>query len=89
MFFSRGAACTCAGQVLNPTMLRRTKAERAADLQLPLLTVCTQTLELDAAERDFYECVYKRTQANFATYVTKGTVLHNYAHIFELLSRLR
>jgi DNA repair protein RAD16 len=75
--------------VLNPAMLRRTKNERAADLKLPKLTIRTHELELDAAERDFYECVYKRTQSNFETYVSKGTVLHNYAHIFELLSRLR
>ena len=76
-------------ELLNPLMLRRTKEERAQDLQLPPLVVKVQLVELDAAERDFYECVYKRTQAKFDNYVQKGAVLHNYAHIFELLSRLR
>ena len=28
-------------------------------------------------------------RAKFDGYVKKGSVLHNYAHIFELLSRLR
>ena len=46
-------------------------------------------LELDDAERDFYDCVVANTASNFDTYVKKGTVLNNYAHIFELLSRLR
>ena len=56
---------------------------------LPPLTVSVQMIDLDASERDFYDCVYKRVQTNFDTFVVKGTVLNNYAHIFELLSRLR
>jgi len=75
--------------VLNQIMLRRTKVGRASDLQLPPLTVNVVEIVLEPAERDFYECVYKRTQSKFATFVKKNTVLHNYAHIFELLSRLR
>ena len=39
--------------------------------------------------QDFYDSVYKRTRAKFDTYVDKGTLLHNFAHIFELLARLR
>ena len=58
-------------------------------MKLPPLTVEVKTLELDDKERDFYEAIYKRTKAKFNAYVTKGTVLHNYMHIFELLSRLR
>jgi DNA repair protein RAD16 len=30
-----------------------------------------------------------RTQAKFDTFVQKGTVMNNYAHVFQLLSRLR
>jgi DNA repair protein RAD16 len=48
-------------------MLRRTKTEKASDLKLPPLTVTVEEISLDAAERDFYECVYKRTQSNFST----------------------
>jgi hypothetical protein len=76
-------------EVLTPLMLRRTKAERAADLNLPQLTVEVRRLELDEKERDFYSCIYKQSAAKFNTYVDKGTLLHNFAHIFELLSRLR
>ena len=55
--------------VLNPIMLRRTKKGKAADLGLPPLNINVEEIELDAAERDFYECVYKRTQSNFSTLV--------------------
>ena len=44
---------------------------------------------MDEVERDFYESLYMLTRAKFDGYVKKGSVLHNYAHIFELLSRLR
>jgi len=39
--------------------------------------------------KDFYESIYKQSRAKFDTYVDKGTLLHNYAHIFDLLARLR
>ena len=35
------------------------------------------------------EAVYTQSQAQFDTYVRAGTVLHNFAHIFDLLIRLR
>jgi len=75
--------------ILNVVMLRRTKKERAADLKLPCLVVREVLLELTPEERDFYECIFKKQESRFATFVNKGTVLHNYAHIFELLARLR
>ncbi|KAK7200378.1 DNA repair protein [Novymonas esmeraldas] len=70
-------------------MLRRTKVERAADLQLPSLSIEVRHVQLTKEERNFYESLYKRSTAEFDTFVHKGTVLHNYAHIFQLLSRLR
>lgn len=76
-------------RVLGECMLRRTKKMKAKDLKLPPLTSNVTMLELDTYERDFYECIYKSTRSKFDTYVKKGTVLHNYAHIFELLARLR
>ena len=48
-----------------------------------------EKLTLDKFERDFYDCIYKQTRSKFDMYVDKGVLLHNYAHIFELLSRLR
>ena len=75
--------------ILNVVMLRRTKAERADDLKLPPLTIRSEMIELTDVERDFYECIYKQTRSRFDTYVRKDTLLHNYAHIFDLLTRLR
>lgn len=70
-------------------MLRRTKAERAADLRLPPLEIEVRELTLSPAEQDFYDCLYKKTKARFDAFVHKGTAMHNYAHIFELLARMR
>jgi DNA repair protein RAD16 len=75
--------------VFAKTMLRRTKVERASDLQLPTMTIEVRHIELTKEERNFYESLYKKSTAEFDTFVHKGTVLHNYAHIFQLLSRLR
>ena len=85
----RRGMLTLKNQVLDKVMLRRTEAEKQKEMKLPKLTVEVKTLELDEKERDFYEAIYKRTKAKFNAYVSKGTVLHNYMHIFELLSRLR
>lgn len=43
----------------------------------------------DEREHDFYEALYTQSQAQFGAYVESGTVLNNYAHIFDLLIRLR
>ncbi|ACO62624.1 SNF2 super family [Micromonas commoda] len=75
--------------ILLPAQLRRTKAERAEDVKLPSLTIKVHVCQMDEVERDFYESLYMLTRAKFDGYVKKGSVLHNYAHIFELLSRLR
>lgn len=76
-------------EVLKQTVLRRTKEERKADMMLPDRFVTVRMTQLSPAEQDFYDALYSRSQAKFDTYVNKGTILHNYAHIFELLSRLR
>ena len=52
-------------------MLRRTKEQRKADLKLPPLKVDIVYLELDAAERDFYDCVVMKTASSFDKYVKK------------------
>ncbi|RNF01218.1 putative DNA repair protein [Trypanosoma conorhini] len=78
-----------ANEVLQKCMLRRTKIERASDLHLPQLTIDILKVKLTKEERNFYESLYKKSTATFDTFVDKGTVLHNYAHIFQLLSRLR
>jgi len=58
-------------------------------MNLPPLVISIEQLSMTPSEKDFYEAVYKRSQARFDTFVDKGTVLNNYAHVFQLLSRLR
>ncbi|KAJ1617489.1 hypothetical protein T492DRAFT_850056 [Pavlovales sp. CCMP2436] len=40
-------------------------------------------------ELDFYNAIYTQSRAKFDTYVQGGVLLNNYAHIFDLLTRLR
>jgi len=75
--------------VLDRILLRRTKAERHNDLQLPPMEVHIRRDNLSAEESDFYKAMYQNSLTEFDTYVEKGTVLHNYAHIFDLIMRLR
>lgn len=70
-------------------MLRRTKVERVEDIKLPPLIIKIDKRKLSAPEMDFYTAIYAKTQVEFNCFVEKGTVLHNFAHIFDLLSRLR
>ena len=76
-------------QVLDTVLLRRTKLERQADLNLPPISIQVRKTTLSREERDFYESLYKQSMVQFDTYAKAGTLLHNYAHIFDLLTRLR
>ena len=76
-------------EILDRAMLRRTKTTRAQDIQLPPRLVRVRAERLDEFEDDFYQALYTQSQAQFNTYVQSGTVLNNYAHIFDILIRLR
>ncbi|PON62219.1 TNF receptor-associated factor [Trema orientale] len=76
-------------KILKSIVLRRTKKGRAADLALPPRIVSLRRDALDISEQDYYESLYNDSQAQFNTYVEAGTVMNNYAHIFDLLTRLR
>ncbi|XP_050206991.1 DNA repair protein RAD16 [Mercurialis annua] len=76
-------------KVLKNIVLRRTKKGRAADLALPPRMVKLRQDTLDVKEEDYYQSLYNESQARFNAYVQDGTVMNNYAHIFELLIRLR
>ena len=76
-------------QVLDEILLRRTKTTRAEDIQLPPRVVRVRQERLDEKEEDFYQALYTQSQAQFNTYLQSGTVLNNYAHIFDILIRLR
>ncbi|XP_050382376.1 DNA repair protein RAD16 [Argentina anserina] len=76
-------------KILKNIVLRRTKKGRAADLALPPRIVSLRKDTLDIKEQDYYESLYTDSQALFNTYVDAGTLMNNYAHIFDLLTRLR
>ncbi|KAJ4828711.1 hypothetical protein Tsubulata_038329 [Turnera subulata] len=76
-------------KVLRNIVLRRTKKGRASDLALPPRIISLRRDNLDIKEEDYYESLYNESQAQFNTYVQAGTVMNNYAHIFDLLTRLR
>eukprot|EP01034_Spumella_vulgaris_P021514 gene21514-27549_t len=76
-------------QILDEILLRRTKTTRADDILLPPRVVRVRQERLDEKEEDFYQALYTQSQAQFNTYLASGTVLNNYAHIFDILIRLR
>ena len=63
--------------------------ERAEDMHLPSLTIEVTIGEMTPSEFDFYESMYKQTKTKFDTYVDQGVLLNNYAHVFDLIMRLR
>ncbi|KAI8110856.1 hypothetical protein M9434_004430 [Picochlorum sp. BPE23] len=75
--------------VLSKICLRRTKIQEASTLALPPRAVFLRRDSLSEAERDYYEALYTQSKVQFGSYVGAGTLLNNYAHIFDLLIRLR
>uniref|UniRef100_A0A804QVC2 SNF2 N-terminal domain-containing protein n=1 Tax=Zea mays TaxID=4577 RepID=A0A804QVC2_MAIZE len=76
-------------KVLKGIVLRRTKKGRAADLALPPKIVALRRDSFDKNEMEFYEALYTQSVTQFDAYVDAGTLMNNYAHIFDLLTRLR
>lgn len=85
----RRAMFTLKNEVLDRCLLRRTKETRAEDMNLPPRLVEIRTVRLHPVEEDFYNALYTQTRSSFADYVAQGTLLNNYAHIFDLLTRMR
>ncbi|CAL9778685.1 unnamed protein product [Musa acuminata subsp. burmannicoides] len=76
-------------RILRTIVLRRTKEGRAADLALPPRIVYLRRDSLDRNEEEFYEALYTQSRVQFDAYAAAGTLMNNYAHIFDLLTRLR
>lgn len=76
-------------RLLERILLRRTKIAKASDLGLPPRTVRIRRDWFSEDEEDFYQSLYSDSVRRFNTYVEDGTVLNNYAHIFELLTHMR
>ena len=85
----RRAMFTLKNEVLDKCLLRRTKETKAEDLNLPPRLVAIRNVRLHPIEEDFYNALFTQTRASFNDYVTDGTLLNNYAHIFDLLMRMR
>ena len=85
----RRAMFTLKNEVLDKFLLRRTKETRAEDMNLPPRLVSIRYLRLHPIEEDFYNALYTKTKSSFNDYVADGTLLNNYAHIFDLLMRMR
>ncbi|GJN32434.1 hypothetical protein PR202_gb20943 [Eleusine coracana subsp. coracana] len=75
-------------KVLKGIVLRRTIG-RAADLAMPPKIVTLRRDSFDKNEMEFYEALYTQSCTQFDSYVAAGTLMNNYAHIFDLLTRLR
>lgn len=75
--------------LLRRLMLRRTKVERADDMGLPPRVVRVRRDLFNDEEEDMYESLYTESKRKFNTYADQGTILNNYANIFQLITRMR
>lgn len=85
----RRAMFVLKNEVLDKALIRRTKETKAADMELPPRLVEIKHIRLHPVEEDFYSALYTQTKSSFNDYVVSGTLLNNYAHIFDLLIRMR
>lgn len=70
-------------------ILRRTKLGIEAELGLPSKVVFIERLFFNEKELDFYTSLYSNTKSKFDEYNLRGEVVKNYAHIFDLLLKMR
>lgn len=86
-------ALTAVQTVLEPIVLRRTKAMRDGLGQpmvpLPPKEINIEYLSFSAEEQDIYDAIYNDSQNKFSYFCQAGKLGQNYASIFQLLTRLR
>jgi len=79
--------------ILRPILLRRTKKSTYLDgrciLELPPKEIKTCLVKLTKEERGIYNSMFKSGKSQFDEIVSGGTLQYEYAHVFELLTRLR
>ena len=78
--------------ILQTILLRRTKTQKINNVpivSLPPRIMKIRKIPFMVEEEDFYKALWDKAKTKFNKYVQVGTVLHNYAHILELLLRLR
>ncbi|KAG2191703.1 hypothetical protein INT47_011364 [Mucor saturninus] len=86
-------ALTAVQSVLEPIVLRRTKAMRDRKgrpmVPLPPKTINIEYLTFSPEEQDIYDAIYNDSQIKFSYFCQAGKMGANYASIFQLLTRLR
>ena len=78
--------------ILQSILLRRTKTQKINNtpiVTLPPRIMKVRKIPFMKEEEDFYKALWANAKTKFNKYVEVGTVLRNYAHILELLLRLR
>ncbi|KAJ2554315.1 DNA repair protein rad16 [Coemansia sp. RSA 1933] len=75
--------------LLDNLMLRRTKVDCARDLGLPPRIVVTRKDRFSPAEEELYVSLFQGYKGDFGRYSQNGTILNNYANVFELITRMR
>lgn len=78
--------------ILQTIMLRRTKDQLINNqpiVALPPRNVAMHVCEFTEQEREFYKQLWDSSKSKFDELFSNGTVLNNYAHILEILLRLR
>jgi SNF2 family DNA or RNA helicase len=79
--------------VLSCVLLRRTKDQKVdggkSVVELPPRSVVVRKEIFSSEENEFYQHLWESAKSRFQSMVAEGTVLQNYAHILELLLRLR
>lgn len=87
------AALQVVTSVIAPILLRRTKNTLDENgnpiVTLPEKAVDLVSLDFDSEERLIYDTLWKRTQAKFTSYCATGNVLKHWAHVFQMIMRLR
>ena len=79
--------------ILKPIILRRTKKSTYLDgrniLELPKKEINNVFVKLTHEERAIYNGFFQGSKKQFNEMVSSGTLQYEYAHVFELLIRLR
>ncbi|KAI9103826.1 SNF2 family N-terminal domain-containing protein [Phlyctochytrium arcticum] len=94
-FLNKDMSCINVVQsILEPLVLRRQKSTPWGPEGKPLVSLPTKTvdityLDFSVEERDIYTALWRRTKTQLNAFVQAGTVMSHWAHVFQMLTRLR
>ncbi|KAI8919126.1 SNF2 family N-terminal domain-containing protein [Powellomyces hirtus] len=80
--------------ILEPIVLRRQKSTPSGPdgrpiVELPSKTVEIELLDFTQEERDIYTALWTNSKTQFSAFCAAGSVLSHWAHVFQMLTRLR